>query len=434
MGPHDLFNSTVWRCILLGSLGPRQTQIVQSWSSYMQKVKNSWLLKSLSTRLYLHPFSSISWRRCGLMRDLQEPSPLGVEMPPTFWSCSTLEFSWWAFRPFSCIALSRGLLGWKVQSSLNSENFRRNWGEVNCTVPFQFRIIINCGNNVLLTFPYSNNRYSRKLSRHKSSSRSYSSLLTILYWKLKFFCNFWILSFRSFYWVTLSLGLLGWKVHLNSGNFRCHWSEFNWAMTFQLTIIVNSVHNFFYISRIPIIDIINFNSGMNPHQDDIKVYKGHFTFGIFHWYKNKYSKSCAKLDKQCNLTYFDKIPSSRVGKKTPRIPLTINLRLCSYSKVFSYHVLYGNEIAGNLIFPCSAFQTCHIDSKRLFYLIYADMTGRGSKKFGDECREDRECGFAGSVCDSKNRKCFCREEFTATNHIDKCGHRELNPWKINKST
>ncbi|XP_015121905.1 uncharacterized protein LOC107044512 isoform X3 [Diachasma alloeum] len=58
-----------------------------------------------------------------------------------------------------------------------------------------------------------------------------------------------------------------------------------------------------------------------------------------------------------------------------------------------------------------------------------DMTGRGSKKFGDECREDRECGFAGSFCDPRNRKCFCREEFSATNHIDKCGH----PVNVNES-
>ncbi|XP_063994226.1 uncharacterized protein LOC135171529 isoform X3 [Diachasmimorpha longicaudata] len=58
-----------------------------------------------------------------------------------------------------------------------------------------------------------------------------------------------------------------------------------------------------------------------------------------------------------------------------------------------------------------------------------DMTGRGLKKFGDECREDRECGFAGSFCDPRNRKCFCREEFSATNHIDKCGH----PVNVNES-
>ncbi|XP_058792217.1 uncharacterized protein LOC131664829 isoform X2 [Phymastichus coffea] len=46
----------------------------------------------------------------------------------------------------------------------------------------------------------------------------------------------------------------------------------------------------------------------------------------------------------------------------------------------------------------------------------------GTLKFSDECTEDRECGFDGSYCDPKVRRCLCREEFRATNHIDKCGH------------
>ncbi|XP_044011852.1 uncharacterized protein LOC122854889 isoform X3 [Aphidius gifuensis] len=51
-----------------------------------------------------------------------------------------------------------------------------------------------------------------------------------------------------------------------------------------------------------------------------------------------------------------------------------------------------------------------------------DMTGRGSKKFSDQCSEDRECGFRGSYCDPRTKKCFCREEFEVTNYLDKCGH------------
>ncbi|KYM75359.1 hypothetical protein ALC53_14268 [Atta colombica] len=35
---------------------------------------------------------------------------------------------------------------------------------------------------------------------------------------------------------------------------------------------------------------------------------------------------------------------------------------------------------------------------------------------------DKECGFAGSYCEPKKNKCACKEEFEATNHIDKCGH------------
>ncbi|XP_071864249.1 EB domain-containing julius seizure protein isoform X2 [Bombus fervidus] len=58
-----------------------------------------------------------------------------------------------------------------------------------------------------------------------------------------------------------------------------------------------------------------------------------------------------------------------------------------------------------------------------------DLTGRGTKKFGDHCMEDLECGFAGSYCEPKKNKCTCREEFEATNHIDKCGH----PVNVNES-
>ncbi|XP_072761670.1 uncharacterized protein Jus isoform X3 [Anoplolepis gracilipes] len=51
-----------------------------------------------------------------------------------------------------------------------------------------------------------------------------------------------------------------------------------------------------------------------------------------------------------------------------------------------------------------------------------DLSGRGSKKFGDVCEVDKECGFAGSYCEPKKKLCACREEFEATNHLDKCGH------------
>jgi len=57
--------------------------------------------------------------------------------------------------------------------------------------------------------------------------------------------------------------------------------------------------------------------------------------------------------------------------------------------------------------------------------ILSDLSGRGSKKFGDVCEEDNECGFAGSYCEPKKKVCTCREEFEATNHLDKCGHGKL---------
>ncbi|KAK1134915.1 hypothetical protein K0M31_007681 [Melipona bicolor] len=65
----------------------------------------------------------------------------------------------------------------------------------------------------------------------------------------------------------------------------------------------------------------------------------------------------------------------------------------------------------------------------LVFIFFADLTDRGTKKFSDDCVEDRECGFSGSYCEPKKNKCACREEFEATNHIDKCGH----PVNVNES-
>lgn len=57
--------------------------------------------------------------------------------------------------------------------------------------------------------------------------------------------------------------------------------------------------------------------------------------------------------------------------------------------------------------------------------VLSDLSGRGSKKFGDICEADNECGFAGSYCAPKKKVCACKEEFEATNHLDKCGHGKL---------
>lgn len=55
------------------------------------------------------------------------------------------------------------------------------------------------------------------------------------------------------------------------------------------------------------------------------------------------------------------------------------------------------------------------------FLFSLDYENRGLKKFGDKCDSTQECGFHGSICDSKKRSCQCIEELPATNHIDKCG-------------
>lgn len=41
--------------------------------------------------------------------------------------------------------------------------------------------------------------------------------------------------------------------------------------------------------------------------------------------------------------------------------------------------------------------------------------------FADACKEDKDCNFNGSYCEPRSKRCNCREEFPATNHIDKCG-------------
>ncbi|XP_020282207.1 uncharacterized protein LOC109853981 [Pseudomyrmex gracilis] len=51
-----------------------------------------------------------------------------------------------------------------------------------------------------------------------------------------------------------------------------------------------------------------------------------------------------------------------------------------------------------------------------------DLSGRGDQKFGDPCETDNDCGFGGSYCEPKKNKCNCKEEYEATNHLDKCGH------------
>ncbi|XP_011137939.1 uncharacterized protein LOC105182301 isoform X2 [Harpegnathos saltator] len=51
-----------------------------------------------------------------------------------------------------------------------------------------------------------------------------------------------------------------------------------------------------------------------------------------------------------------------------------------------------------------------------------DLSDKDVKKFGDDCGVDNECSFAGSYCEPKKKKCACKEEYEATNHIDKCGH------------
>ena len=87
-------------------------------------------------------------------------------------------------------------------------------------------------------------------------------------------------------------------------------------------------------------------------------------------------------------------------------PNTLNLKTLN-SNIPSYFVakLYTNEFN-------------HITLPTLFFTDYAS---RGAKKFGDKCNNTLECGFPGSICDSKKKACQCTEDLQITNHIDKCG-------------
>lgn len=57
----------------------------------------------------------------------------------------------------------------------------------------------------------------------------------------------------------------------------------------------------------------------------------------------------------------------------------------------------------------------------LFFFLSSDYASRGQKKFGDKCDNTLECGFPGSICDTKKKSCQCTEDLPVTNHFDKCG-------------
>ncbi|XP_057660156.1 uncharacterized protein LOC130896227 isoform X1 [Diorhabda carinulata] len=62
--------------------------------------------------------------------------------------------------------------------------------------------------------------------------------------------------------------------------------------------------------------------------------------------------------------------------------------------------------------------------------LYAQESDEdNNKKFGDKCRDTKECAFEGAVCDDITFKCLCRPDLPVTNHIDKCG----TPARVNES-
>uniref|UniRef100_A0A6P7GA72 Uncharacterized protein LOC114339579 n=1 Tax=Diabrotica virgifera virgifera TaxID=50390 RepID=A0A6P7GA72_DIAVI len=54
--------------------------------------------------------------------------------------------------------------------------------------------------------------------------------------------------------------------------------------------------------------------------------------------------------------------------------------------------------------------------------LYAQESGDDyNQKFGDKCRDTKQCAFDGAVCDDITHKCLCKPDLPVTNHIDKCG-------------
>lgn len=62
-----------------------------------------------------------------------------------------------------------------------------------------------------------------------------------------------------------------------------------------------------------------------------------------------------------------------------------------------------------------------LETKNNLFILILDYASRGKKKFGDKCENTLECGFPGSICDTKKKSCQCTDDLPVTNHIDKCG-------------
>lgn len=99
------------------------------------------------------------------------------------------------------------------------------------------------------------------------------------------------------------------------------------------------------------------------------------------------------------------------------INLTITQHLSSHfvgcNWIYGMHSTILNEF--------NIFATFSSPFLSFFLSRNTDYASRGGGKFGDKCETTTECGFPGSICDSKKRSCQCVEELPVTNHLDKCG-------------
>ncbi|XP_073819111.1 EB domain-containing julius seizure protein isoform X2 [Musca autumnalis] len=113
-----------------------------------------------------------------------------------------------------------------------------------------------------------------------------------------------------------------------------------------------------------------------------------------------------------------------------RLPLTTTTittatKTCSKRSVLTYLLLYGAVAAIMLPQQVMADEGDNFFSPNGIVIgettTEFDYASRGQKKFGDKCDNTLECGFPGSICDTKKKSCQCTEDLPVTNHFDKCG-------------
>ena len=64
---------------------------------------------------------------------------------------------------------------------------------------------------------------------------------------------------------------------------------------------------------------------------------------------------------------------------------------------------------------------CCIASPAKFFNrnVFVIVSDKG--KHADHCNTQADCPYKGFMCDPTEKKCLCRPELPATNHLDKCG-------------
>ncbi|KAL5282802.1 hypothetical protein ACFFRR_005706 [Megaselia abdita] len=153
-------------------------------------------------------------------------------------------------------------------------------------------------------------------------------------------------------------------------------------------------------------------------------------------------KSIASITANCNNTYKNQCYSKGIKKMAMRYQQSSSLLALNFR--FLRSILDPSIAFNSISFTANSFVICIVllvvilqqpslitcQDDNFFVSSFPgpetvtpefDYASRGKKKFGDKCENTLECGFPGSVCDSKKRSCQCTDDLPVTNHIDKCG-------------